>query len=279
MRLFVICGTIKTRWLMAIILRCVGASKASNKSQVNGNKGAGRGGRANGVQGDARSYNADLAASGESRGGRSGKSGKSHRHQGGGRNKRDYDRHDGTGRGHETEKRHGTGRGNWGAEGDEVKDLNDKLALDDNEEAGDVEPVEEPEKQMTLEEYEAMMADKKASLNQVKEAAFKADEQQFAGMKTFQKVEEEVDLSLNKNAKVYGASKIGRERERKEKGVVKEVGFRIESAEEQQRARGGGRGGRGGRGPRGPKRGGRGDNRRSQNSINVQDKEAFPSLG
>lgn len=55
---------------------------------------------------------------------------------------------------------------------------------------------------MTLEEYEALLAEKRAGLNQTREAAYKADESQFSGMKTFEKVEEDVGLSLVKNVKV-----------------------------------------------------------------------------
>lgn len=58
---------------------------------------------------------------------------------------------------------------------------------------------------MTLEEYEAVLAEKRAGLNQTREAAYKADESQFSGMKTFEKVEEDVGLSLVKNVKVGAA--------------------------------------------------------------------------
>eukprot|EP01026_Neomeris_dumetosa_P075141 TRINITY_DN788_c1_g1_i1.p2 TRINITY_DN788_c1_g1~~TRINITY_DN788_c1_g1_i1.p2 ORF type:complete len:235 (-),score=47.99 TRINITY_DN788_c1_g1_i1:6-683(-) len=39
------------------------------------------------------------------------------------RGKREFDRSDGTGRGHETEKRAGSGRGNWGRQGDEYEQI------------------------------------------------------------------------------------------------------------------------------------------------------------
>ena len=89
------------------------------------------------------------------------------------------------------------------------------------------------------------MAEKRAGLNTQREAAFKVDEAQFQGMKTFAKVEEDVGLSLNKNAK---AGKAIREKERKTKEVVADVGFRVQSeAERRDRPPSGGRG-RGGRG-------------------------------
>jgi len=202
--------------------------------------------------------------------------------------KREFDRHDASGRGHETEKRHGAGRGNWGAEGDEIKEATEKLNLEGGEEAdADVPPPEEEEKQLTLEEYEALMAEKRAGLNAQREAAFKVDDSQFKGMKTHEKVEEDLGLTLNKNAKTVGANKAGRERERKDKEVVVDVGFKIQSAEERGPARGGrnsrggdrrnnrGGSGRGGR-QSGAGRGGRGGRGAA---INVEDTNAFPSLG
>jgi plasminogen activator inhibitor 1 RNA-binding protein len=207
--------------------------------------------------------------------------------------KREFDRHDASGRGHETEKRHGGGRGNWGAEGDESKELAEKLTLGaDGEEAdgSDAEAAAPEEKQLSLEEYEALMEEKRAGLNVQREASFKVDKAQFQGMKTFEKQEEDVGLSLNKNSKSIGTNKAGRERERKERDVVVDVGFRVQSAEEAP-ARGGDRGGRG-RG--GDRRGGRGGGRSSGGrggrtssggrgrggnaSINVGDTNAFPSL-
>eukprot|EP00890_Picochlorum_soloecismus_P004578 jgi/Picsp_1/5120/NSC_02483-R1_vasa intronic gene len=265
--------------------------KSDDGAKAKSSTNASRGGRANGGALDTRSFNADLAPAGESRGGKSG--GNRRRGQsGGGRQKRDFDRHDATGRGHEVEKRHGLGRGNWGAEGEEVKDLEEKSAIEDGPEEGAEEAApEEEEKQLTLEEYEAMLAEKRAGLNAKKEAAFKVDESQFKGMRTFEKQEETVDLSLQKNAKVLGANKLGKEKERKEKEIVANVGFRVQSAEEKDRFSGRGRGGAGGRGrggrggAKGPRpqggRGGRGGGRHGQSKapINFEDQKAFPSLG
>lgn len=240
---------------------------------------------------DTRSSNADLGA-GARRNDKN--SGKRHHAKGGagGRGKREYDRHDASGRGHETEKRHGGGKGNWGAEGEEIKDFNDKLAIEDDSAEAAAEEEAEEEKQMSLEEYEALMAEKKAALNAAKEAAFKVDESQFAGMKTFEKVEDDIDLSLNKHAKVVGANKAGREKDRKEISQILDVGFRIQSEEERRgpsgRGRGGNRGGsRGGRREGGRREGGRreggrregGRGGRGGRSINVEDTQAFPSLG
>lgn len=211
--------------------------------------------------------------------------------------KREFDRHDASGRGHETEKRHGGGRGNWGAEGEEVKDLAEKINLGGEaaESEGEGAAVEEEEKQLTLEEYEALQLEKRAGLNVQRDAAFKVDNAQFQGMKTFEKLEEDVGLGLNKNAKMIGANKGVRERGRKDREVLVDVGFRVQSAEEGGGGRGdsGGRGGRGGRGDRRPRGGGRVGGRSAGGRegrgprpsggrgapINMEDTSAFPSLG
>jgi plasminogen activator inhibitor 1 RNA-binding protein len=202
--------------------------------------------------------------------------------------KREFDRHDASGRGHETEKRHGGGRGNWGAEGDESKEMAEKLTLGgEGEEAGvsDAEAAAPEEKQLSLEEYEALMEEKRAGLNVQRDASFKVDKAQFQGMKTFEKQEEDVGLSLNKNAKSVGANKAGRERERKERDVVVDVGFRVQSAEETPgrgdrsgRGRGDRRGGGRGRSSGGRGRSSSGRGRGSGTAINVGDTNAFPSL-
>jgi len=203
--------------------------------------------------------------------------------------KREFDRHDASGRGHETEKRHGGGRGNWGAEGDESKEMAEKLNLGaEGEEAdgSEAEAVAPEEKQLSLEEYEALMEEKRTGLNVQRDASFKVDKAQFQGMKTFEKEEEDVGLSLNKNSKSIGANKAGRERERKERDVVVDVGFRVQSTEEapaRNDRSGRGRGGDRRAGGRGRSSGGRGRSssgrgRSGSASINVGDTNAFPSL-
>jgi plasminogen activator inhibitor 1 RNA-binding protein len=149
----------------------------------------------------------------------------------------------------------------------------------------DVEAPAPEEKELSLEEYEALMEEKRAGLNVQRDASFKVDKAQFQGMKTFEKEEEDVGLSLNKNAKSIGASKANRERERKERDVVIDVGFRVQSSEEAP-ARGDRNGrGRGDRrnGGRGRSSGGRGRTSSGRGrgggaSINVGDTNAFPSL-
>ncbi len=194
--------------------------------------------------------------------------------------KREFDRHDATGRGHETEKRAGGGKGNWGAaegEGGAAAVLSDELAAKASLEGAAADddapppaPAEPEEPQLSLEEYEALVAEKRAGLNRAAKPAAKVDAAQFEGMAVRAKavvpdaaaLAADTGLFLSK-PKVTGAHKAGRERERKEVAAV-EVGFRVQSEEERRGPAGpeGGRGGRGGRGaPRGGGRGGRGEGR------------------
>lgn len=200
--------------------------------------------------------------------------------------KREYDRHDGTGRGHEVEKRGGGGKGNWGTETDELAAAEsiEKITLAEGEEAGENAPQEEEEPQLTLEEYEAQMAEKRAILNAQKESAFKADASQFEGMKTFEKKEEDLGLELVKNAKTIGSNKAGINKQRKEREVVVDVGFRVVSESERKDRARGNRSGRGGNrsGNRGGNTAGRSGGRPRGGrggQINVDDTSAFPSLG
>lgn len=151
---------------------------------------------------------------------------------------------------------------------------------------------------MTLEQYEAMLAEKKAELNKAR-VVRTIDASEFANLKVVNKDEEEEENPLEVST---GKEKKVRAKERKEKTVLP-AEFKVESSDNaggrfgDRRGRGdrGGRGGRGGGGFRGgrgssgggdrggyggdrPYGGGRGGGGRGAN-INVEDTTAFPTLG
>ncbi|GAX84431.1 hypothetical protein CEUSTIGMA_g11851.t1 [Chlamydomonas eustigma] len=211
---------------------------------------------------------------GRGRGGRGGRGEGRTRHDDGtpregGRGRREYERHDGTGRGHEAQKRHGAGKGNWGTEGEEPKEEEPKIeeAVVEDVPAADAEeaqaepapPVEEEEKEISFEEYEAMMSAKKAALNKPK-SEVKVDMDAFKGMKTYVRKETAdvvtgVELTNKKVAEEKAAEEKAAEAAKAKKQVITlETNFKFEVVE----APGGGRGGRGGRGG---DRGGRGGDR------------------
>jgi len=156
--------------------------------------------------------------------------------------------------------------------------------------------VVEEAKEMTLEQYEALLAEKKAELNKAR-VVKTIDASEFANLKVVKKDEEEEDnpleVSTSKEKKV-------RAKERKEPNKLEGLGFKVESAESaggrfgDRRGRGGDRGGRGRGGfarGRGSSGGGYGGDRGADRpfagrggrgggaSINVEDTSAFPSLG
>jgi plasminogen activator inhibitor 1 RNA-binding protein len=143
--------------------------------------------------------------------------------------------------------------------------------------------------ELSLEEYEAQLAEKKAALNKAR-AERKVDASEFEGLKAVVKPEEEeLQVGASKEKKV-------RAKERKVAETVA-VGFRVETNEPRAeaggrgrgRGRGGDRGGRsGGRGRDGGREGGRGAvrapaprpaGRGPAAAINVGDTSAFPALG
>jgi len=186
-----------------------------------------------------------------------------------GRPRREYERRDGTGRGHEGVKRGGAGVGNWGTEGEESKAVDSEpkedAASPSPSPEGDAPAVEavvevpaEPEiEEMTMQEYEVLMAEKKAALNKAAEVKSISMEE-FKGMKTFVRKETELNLEgleITVKKAIKGANKEEVKEVKPVKKVV-ETGFRIaETSSEGGRGEGGRGRGRGGRG----EGGGRGD--------------------
>lgn len=264
-----------------------------------GRGGRGRGGRGGGGfdrqsggeggvgggEGDAPARRGGRGERGEGRGrGRGGARGER-----GGRGKRDYDRRDGTGRGHETEKRHGAGRGNWGAEGDENAPVNEEpkeeVAAEEQPETP-TEPKEDARPQLSLEEYEAELAEKKKLLNKAATTQ-EVDMSAFAGLTLAEKKtdpdEDIFGLTVTKEA---GARKAGVIKGAKEKKTI-DAGFKIESGDSApaagrgSRDGGRGRGGRGGRGRDGGRGGARsgGRGRGAAAPAFAMDESAFPKMG
>ena len=178
------------------------------------------------------------------------------------------------------EKRGGAGKANWGAPGDEIKE-----ELEKNEEAGEEgTPEEEETKEITLEDYEKLLQEKKAAINAAAGKPTEADLSAFEGLSVFEKKEEEENNPLS----LTGAKGIkGKQRAKalKEKETLI-PNFKIEDksyAPRERRQQGAGRtGGRGAeRGNGRAGRGGERPNRRPRDSIPspLSDVAAFPTLG
>ncbi|TVU34464.1 hypothetical protein EJB05_16297 [Eragrostis curvula] len=219
-----------------------------------------------------------------------------------GRPRRAYERHSGTGRGYET-KREGAGRGNWGTVTDEslaqetvevvntegaaavTEDENkpDEVPQTEVEKDKEDEPNEEEEdKEMTLEEYEKLLEEKRKAL-----LALKTEERKVVVDKDLQAMQQ---LSVKKGTdEVF--IKLGSDKDKKKENADRDerakksvsINEFLKPAEG-ERYYGPGRGrGRGrGRGDRGGFRGGYGYGGREPSGAPapaIQDQAQFPALG
>uniref|UniRef100_A0A0D3DMC4 Hyaluronan/mRNA-binding protein domain-containing protein n=1 Tax=Brassica oleracea var. oleracea TaxID=109376 RepID=A0A0D3DMC4_BRAOL len=202
---------------------------------------------------------------GAPRGGRRGEAGE------GERPRRTYERRSGTGRG-ETEE----------VAGAEIeKPAGDEVAADAKKEnTANVEEQKEPEdKEMTLDEYEKILEEKKKSLQSQTTSERKVDTKVFESMQQLsnKKSNDEIFIKL-------GSDKDKRKNDKEEK-AKKAVSINefLKPAEGENHYRGGGRGGGRGRGRGGRDRGGVSggvfDGYRSEAASAIGDTAQFPSLG
>ncbi|XP_019179643.1 PREDICTED: translation initiation factor IF-2-like isoform X2 [Ipomoea nil] len=211
--------------------------------------------------------------------------------------RRAYERRSGTGRGSEI-KREGSGRGNWGSPTDEIAPeaeepingvVNDGVNTDafekqhGQEDAGDAKkdsPLDEPEvkepedKEMTLDEYEKLLEEKRKAI-----LASRPEERKVCLDKEF----ESMALLANKKNDDEVFVKLGSEKEDKKKEAgekvkkTKSINEFLKPAEGETYYRPGGRGrGRG----HGSGRGGYGGNNTSSfETPSIEDVGQFPTLG
>ncbi|CAL4955663.1 unnamed protein product [Urochloa decumbens] len=215
--------------------------------------------------------------------------------------RRAYERHSGTGRGYEM-KREGAGRGNWGTVNDEAlaqetleavntegtpavaEDENklEEVPQSDVEKAKEGEPAEEePEdKEMTLEEYEKVLEEKRKALLGLKSEERKVEvDKELQSMQplSVKKGTEEIFIKLGSDK---DKKKENAERDERAKKSVSINEF-LKPAEGERYYSPGGRGrGRGrGRGDRGGFRGGYSPREPAAQAPAIQDQAQFPSLG
>ncbi|XP_010531668.1 PREDICTED: plasminogen activator inhibitor 1 RNA-binding protein-like [Tarenaya hassleriana] len=230
---------------------------------------------------------------GSFRGGRRG--GFSNEEAGEERSRRIYERRSGTGRGSEF-KREGSGRGNWGTPGEELvaeteetgvetekkvveKPAGDDEAADANKETpAEAEEEKEPEdKEMTLDEYEKILEEKRKAL----QSLATSDSERKVDLKEFESMQQ---LS-NKKANDEIFIKLGSDKDKRKDALDKEEKAKkaVSINEFLKPAEGEGyypRGGRGrGRGRGGGSRGGGYGGYQSKAAPAIEDTAQFPSLG
>ncbi|GMY29934.1 RGG repeats nuclear RNA binding protein A [Fagus crenata] len=210
------------------------------------------------------------------------------------RPRRTYERHSGTGRGSEL-KREGSGRGNWGTPTDEIspdveepvteneknvgaeKQLGEENAGDANKEnpVNESEEKEPEDKEMTLEEYQKVLEEKRKAL-----LALKTEERKVDVDKEFQSMQQ---LSTKKgNDDIF--IKLGSEKDKRKDAADKEekakksvsINEFLKPAEGERFYNPGGRGRGRGRGSRG---GFGGSYRSNVEAPAIEDQHQFPSLG
>ncbi|GAB4835033.1 hypothetical protein Ancab_033300 [Ancistrocladus abbreviatus] len=212
------------------------------------------------------------------------------------RPRRPYERRSGTGRGIEI-KRDGAGRGNWGSPFDEIsqeteeavavtevnvaaeKQVGDEGNAEAKEETSVNKPEEkEPEeKQMTLEEYEKVLEEKRKALQALKTEERKVDvDKEFESMQVVSKKKGDDDVFIKLGYDKDKRREVAEKEERAKKSLS--INEFLKPAEGDTYYRSGGRGrGRGGRGRGGGFGGGSAASNVSAPSI--EDPGEFPSLG
>ncbi|KAK1430378.1 hypothetical protein QVD17_13065 [Tagetes erecta] len=209
------------------------------------------------------------------------------------RPRRPYERHSGTGRGNEF-KREGAGRGNWGNQSDkinqEIQEVvvekekpvasdkpNTEEAVDGKNDNSANEHVEEPEnKEMTLEEYQKVLEEKRKALEALKTEERKVEvDKELASMQQLSNKKTTDDIFVKLVPDKDKRKEIEKEERAKKSVSINEF---LKPAEGERYYTPGGRGrGRGARG------GGRvnqgGGSSYSHEALKIEDPSHFPTLG
>lgn len=215
------------------------------------------------------------------------------------RQRRPYERRSGTGRGNEF-KREGAGRGNWGNQTDEINQeiqesvvegektvASDKPATEeeatDKKENSANEPVEEPEnKEMTLEEYQKVLEEKRKALEALKTEERKVEvDKELASMQQLSNKKTSDDIFVKLGSDKDKRKEIAEKEDRAKKSLS--INEFLKPAEGERYYTPGGRG-RGRGGPRGGGGGGRfnqggGSSSYAPEAPKIEDPSHFPTLG
>ncbi|KAJ6729963.1 HYALURONIC ACID-BINDING PROTEIN 4 [Salix viminalis] len=205
------------------------------------------------------------------------------------RPRRIHERRSGTGRGNEM-KREGAGRGNWGTQTDELAGITEEVGNDGEKNLGDEKPVAEAaadgikenpdnkleekepqEKEMTLEEYEKVLEEKRKALLTLKTEERKVDAKEFQSMQQISSKKENNDVFI----------KLGSDKDKRKEASEKakksvSINEFLKPAEGERYHGSGGRGRGRGRGARGF---GNRDGISDVPAPSIEDPGQFPTLG
>lgn len=213
----------------------------------------------------------------------------------GDRPRRAFERRSGTGRGNEL-KREGSGRGNWGTETDELSGVTEEVVNEGEKNLGaekpvgeeDVadgnkeNPVNEPEekepeeKEMTLEEYEKVLEERRKALQTLKTEERKVDvDKEFKSMQQLSSKKGNDDIFIKLGSDKDKRKEAAEKEERAKKAVS--INEFLKPAEGEKYYSPGGRGRGRGRGSRGGYGGG--NTMSNVAAPSIEDPGQFPTLG
>ncbi|KAL2536608.1 Hyaluronan/mRNA binding family [Forsythia ovata] len=211
------------------------------------------------------------------------------------RPRRAFDRRSGTVHGNEI-KREGAGRGNWGAQTDELAEVTEEVvnegeknlnaekpsgeedAADVNKEtsAKEIEEKEPEDKEMTLEEYEKILEEKRKALQDLKTEERKVDVKEFESMQQLANKKTNDDIFIKLGSFKDKKKELAEKEERAKKSVS--INEFLKPAEGERFYTPGGRGrGRGRGGSRGGYNGG--GEMSNVKAPAIEDQGQFPTLG
>ncbi|KGN46515.1 RGG repeats nuclear RNA binding protein A [Cucumis sativus] len=209
------------------------------------------------------------------------------------RPRRAFERHSGTGRGNEF-KREGSGRGNWGRSTDEFAEVAGETVNETEKNVGDEKPIQEddtsgvntenpakepqetePEdKEMTLEEYEKLLEDKRKALLALKTEERKVDPKEFASMQQLSSKKDNNDIFIKLGSEKDKRKEMADKEERTKKSLS--INEFLRPADGERHYAPGGRGRGRGRGSRG---GYSGSPMSNVAAPSIGDPGQFPTLG
>ncbi|CAI9786046.1 unnamed protein product [Fraxinus pennsylvanica] len=212
------------------------------------------------------------------------------------RPRRVFDHHSGSGQGNEI-KREGAGSGNWGAQTDELVEVTEEVVIEreknlnaespsgeedaahGNKETSVIEIEEkEPEdkfKEMTLEEYEKVLEEKRKALQNLKTEERKVDGKEFVSMQQLANKKNNDDIFIKLGSFKDKKKELAEKEERTKKSVS--INEFLKPAEGEKYYSPGGRGRGRGRGSRGGYNGG--GEMSNERAPAIEDPGQFPTLG
>nr|GEU34868.1 hyaluronan/mRNA-binding protein, Stm1 [Tanacetum cinerariifolium] len=209
--------------------------------------------------------------------------------------RRNYERRSGTGRGNDI-KREGAGRGNWGTQADEIIQetevviegektvdsdipVNEEEKTDEKKENAATEPEEKEPEEMTLEEYQKVLEEKRKALESLKTEERKVEvDKELASMQPLSSKKTNDEIFAKLGSDKDKRKEIAEKEERAKKSLSINEFLKPAAGEKQYNSGGRGRGRGGARGGGGRYNQGGASNYAAE-APKIEDPSHFPTLG